>query len=264
MAKLSAKIFDLQGKTKGTIRLPRVFQTPIRPDIIKRAVLTIQSHRFQPQGRNPMAGKRTTAESRGVGLGIARIPRIKGGVGRGALAPGTVGGRAAHPPVSEKKIRKKIPKKERVLAIRSAIAATADKKLVASRGHVIDEVPDLPLIVTDELQKLKKSKEVIEALLQLGVMPDVYRVKDSRKIRAGKGKRRGRRIKQAVGPLIVISENEGIREAARNIPGVDVVKVNSLNAELLAPGTHPGRLTIWTSSSIQKLDELFKVGGGKD
>ena len=264
MTKLSAKLFDLQGKAKGKIRLPKVFQTPIRPDVIKRAVVAMQSHRFQPQGRDPMAGKRTTAESRGVGLGIARIPRIKGGVGRGALAPGTVGGRSAHPPVAEKKIRKKIPKKERLLAIRSAIAATADKKLVASRGHVIDEVPDLPLIVTDELQRLKKSKEVMEVLLQLGVMPDVYRVKESRKIRAGKGKRRGRKIKQAVGPLIVVSENEGIMEAAQNIPGVEIARVDNLNAELLAPGTHPGRLTIWTDSSIRRLNALFGASGGKD
>jgi large subunit ribosomal protein L4e len=262
MAKLSAKIFDLQGKVKGTIRLPKIFQTPVRPDVIRRAVLAIQSHRFQPQGRDPMAGKRTTAESRGVGLGIARIPRIKGGVGRGALAPGTVGGRTAHPPVSEKKIRKKIQKKERLLAIRSAIAATANKKLVAARGHVIDEVPGLPLIVTDEFQKLKKGKEVIEALLQLGVMPDILRVKDSIKVRAGKGKRRGRRIKQAVGPLIVVNENEGVVEAARNLPGVDVVKVQNLNAELLAPGTHPGRLTIWTNSSIQRLNDLFVAKRG--
>ncbi|HDI06954.1 MAG TPA: 50S ribosomal protein L4, partial [Candidatus Bathyarchaeota archaeon] len=95
----------------------------------------------------------------------------------------------------------------------------------------------------------------------LGFMPDVYRVRESRKIRARKGKLRGRRIKQAAGPLKVIDEDEGIREAARNIPGVDVVRVNDLNAELLAPGTHPGRLTIWTSSAIRRLDELFGASG---
>jgi len=77
------KIFDLAGKPVGKIKLPRVFETPYRPDVIKRAVLASQSHRFQPQGRNPMAGKRTTAESRGVGLGLARVPRLKGP--RGAL-----------------------------------------------------------------------------------------------------------------------------------------------------------------------------------
>ena len=261
MTKKTAKIFNLDGKPVEKIKLPPIFQTPLRPDVVKRAVLAIQSSRFQPQGRDPMAGKRTTAESRGVGLGTARIPRIKGPRGRGALAPGTVGGRTAHPPVSEKKIVKKIPKKEKRLALFSAIAATASKKIVASRGHSIEDTPQIPLIVTDELEKLKKTKEVEETLIHLGVLSDIYRVRESRKIRAGKGKRRGRKIKQAVGPLIVVAENKGIIKAARNIPGVDVVTVNNLNAEVLAPGTHPGRLTIWTSSAIERLNELY--GGGE-
>jgi len=259
MAK-TAKIFNLTGKQTGKIKLPPIFKTPLRPDVIKRAVLSTQSSRFQPQGRDPMAGKRTTAESRGVGLGIARIPRTKGPSGRGALAPGTVGGRVAHPPLSEKKIVKRIPKKEKLLALFSAIAATASKKIVTSRGHAIEDVPQIPLIVTDELEKLKKTKEVEETLVNLGVLSDIYRVKESRKIRAGKGKLRGRKIKQAVGPLIVVAENNGIVEAARNIPGVDVVTVINLNAEILAPGTHPGRLTIWTSSAIEKLNELYSGG----
>ncbi|HDD70027.1 MAG TPA: 50S ribosomal protein L4, partial [Candidatus Bathyarchaeota archaeon] len=204
--------------------------------------------------------KRTTAESRGVGLGIARIPRIKGPVGRGALAPGTVGGRMAHPPTSEKKIVRRIPKKEKRLALFSAIAAAASKKIVASRGHSIEDVPQIPLVVTDDLEELKKTKEVEEALIRLGVLSDIYRVRESRKIRAGKGKLRGRKIKQAVGPLIVVAENKGILEAARNIPGVDVTNVKSLNVEMLAPGTHPGRLTIWTKKAIEKLNEFYGKG----
>jgi large subunit ribosomal protein L4e len=260
MAKKTAKIFNLEGKPIGKIELPPIFGTALRPDVIKRAVLAIQSNRFQPQGRDPMAGKRTTAESRGVNLGIARIPRIKGGAGRGALAPGTVGGRIAHPPVSAKKIIKRIPKREKRLALLSAIAATASKEAVALRNHSIEDVPQIPLIVTDNLAELKKAKEVEEALVHLGVFSDIYRVKESRKIRAGKGKNRGRKIKQAVGPLIVVTENKGIMEAARNIPGVNVVAVNSLNAEILAPGTHPGRLTIWTSSAVKRLNELYGSG----
>jgi len=262
MAKKTAKIFNLEGKPIGKIKLPPIFETALRPDVIKRAVLAIQSNRFQPQGRNPMAGKRTTAESRGVDLGIARIPRIKGPGGRGALAPGTVGGRAAHPPTSEKKIVKRIPKKEKRLALLSAIAATASKEVVSSRGHSIEDVPGIPLVVTDDLEGLKKAKEVEGALIHLGVFSDIYRVKESRKIRAGKGKHRGRKMKRAVGPLMVVAENKGIMEAARNIPGLDVFTVNNLNAELLAPGAHPGRLTIWTSSAIEKLNELYS-GGGK-
>jgi len=259
MGKISAKIFNLKGEATGKIRLPPVFKTPIRPDVIKRAVIATQSHRFQPQGRDIFAGKRTTAESRGVGLGISRVSRVKGSQ-RAALIPFAVGGRAAHPPRVEKNIEKKIPKKEMRLALKSAVAATASKEIVSSRGHVVDEVPDFPLVVVDEIEGLKKTQEVRDALIRLGVWPDIYRVKESRKVRAGKGKRRGRRIKEAVGPLLVIAENEGVIEAARNIPGVDVATLNSLNIELLAPGTHSGRLTVWTNSAFQRLETMF--GGG--
>jgi large subunit ribosomal protein L4e len=257
MVKRSAKIFSLEGKPVGKTELPPVFSTTLRPDVIKRAVLAIQSHRRQPQGRDPMAGKRTTAESRGTGGGISRIPRMKNPSGRAAFAPGTVKGRAGHPPTSEKRIVRRVPKKERRLALFSAIAATASKELVAKRGHSIEDVPEIPLVVQDDLEKLKKTKEVEEALVRLGVLSDIYRVRQSTKIRAGKGKRRGRRIKHVVGPLLVVTKNQGIFDAARNIPGVDVVTVTNLNAELLAPGIHAGRLTVWTSGAIEKLDELY-------
>jgi large subunit ribosomal protein L4e len=258
--KKTAKIFNLKGKPIGKTELPNVFATPLRPDVIKRAVLSIQSHRLQPQGRDPMAGKRTSAESRGTGMAMARVPRIKGGSGRAAFAPGTVGGRQPHPPTSEKKIVKRIPKKENRLALLSAIAATASKEVVASRGHAVEGVPQIPLIVADSIGELTKTREVEEALVHLGVLLDIYRVRDSRKIRAGKGKRRGRKMKQAVGPLIVVVDNKGLAEAAGNIPGVDVVTVNGLNAEILAPGAHPGRLTLWTNGAIERLDKLYGEG----
>jgi large subunit ribosomal protein L4e len=257
MGKISAKVFDLKGEEVATLNLPHIFHTPSRPDVIKRAVVAIQSHRFQPQGRDPMAGKRTTAESRHAGQGIARVPRMKERGSRAAFAPGTVGGRSAHPPTVEKKIRKKIPKKEMRLALRSAIAATASKEAVASRGHMIEDVPDFPLVVVDEIQGVKRTKDIEEALVNLGVWPDIFRVKESRKVRAGKGKMRGRKMKQAVGPLLVITKNEGVAEAARNLPGIEVASVENLNAELLAPGTHPGRLTVWTSSALEKVETVF-------
>ncbi len=260
MGKISAKVFDLKGTEVSQLNLPQIFNTSSRPDVIKRAVVTIQSQRFQPQGRDPMAGKRNTAESRGTGLGISRMPRLKARGQRAAFAPGTVGGRSAHPPEAEKKIKKKLPKKEMHLALRSAIAATGSKEAVSSRGHMVDDIPDFPLVVVDEIQSLKKTKDIEEALINLGVWADIFRVKESRKVRAGKGKMRGRKMKQAVGPLLVIAKNEGVAEAARNLPGVDVVSVENLNAELLAPGTHPGRLTVWTNSAFEKVETVF---GGK-
>lgn len=258
MAKKTLKIFSLEGKAAGKIEFPKIFNTPVRPDVIKRAVLSIQSKRFQPQGRDSMAGKRTSAESMGTGRGMARIPRIKGRGTRAAFAPGTVGGRQAHPPKSEKNIVKKITKKEKRLALLSAIAATASKELVASRGHNIEDIPQIPLVITNELESLDKTKEVEEALIHLGVLSELFRAKESRKIRAGKGKLRGRKMKQVTGPLIVVAENKGIVAAATNITGVNVVTVSNLNAELLAPGTHPGRLAIWTANAIEKLNQQYE------
>jgi large subunit ribosomal protein L4e len=257
MAQKTAEIFDLQGKATGKIALPSVFSTPLRPDVIKRAVLAIQSNRRQKQGRDPMAGKKTTAESRGTGSATARVPRMKSGAGRAAFAPSTVKGRQPHPPRAEKRILRAIPKKEAKLALTSAIAATAQKDTVISRGHKIGSVPQFPLVVEDVLEGLTKSKEVEEALTSLGVAEDLTRVRDSRSIRAGKGKRRGRKMKQAVGPLIVVVDGKSLVNAASNLPGVEVTTVTNLNTEMLAPGTHPGRLTVWTNGAIEKLNALY-------
>ncbi|MCX8176341.1 MAG: 50S ribosomal protein L4 [Candidatus Bathyarchaeota archaeon] len=245
----------------GNIKIPSIFKTPVRPDLVKKAVLSIQSMRLQPKGRDPMAGKRTTAESRGVGLGIARIPRVKGSgypkAGQGAFAPGTVGGRLAHPPTSEKRIIKKINKKEKKLALKSAIAATAKKDLVLKRGHKVNRIPILPVVVDGKIEEVKNAGRLVEVLKNLKLEEELVRVKNSRRVRAGKGKMRGRRIKQAKGPLIVVKEDKGISKAAANIAGVDVALVKSLNAELFAPGTHIGRLTVWSEPAIRVLDELL-------
>ena len=256
MGKATSKVFDLQGKAVGRVKLPSVFGTPLRPDVVRRAVVVLQSRHFQAQGRDPMAGKRTTAESRGVGLGAARVPRVKGSM-RAGFGVSIVGGHQAHPPRSEKRLVKRIPRKEMRLALRSAVAATGDKETVVGRGHVVEDVRDFPLVVSDEVESLKRTREVREVLLNLGVWGDVFRVRESRNVRAGKGKGRGRRYKQAVGPLIVVARNGGVVKAGRNLPGVEVALMDGLNVELLAPGTHLGRLTVWSQSAIEKLNEKF-------
>jgi large subunit ribosomal protein L4e len=57
--------------------------------------------------------------------------------------------------------------------------------------------------------------------------------------------------------LFVVTEDKGISKALKNIPGSDFVIVNNLNAELLAPGTRAGRLTVWSESAIKKLGEIY-------
>jgi large subunit ribosomal protein L4e len=248
-------VLSLKNEKVDEVDVPKVFETPIRYDVIKRAVLSLQSTRFQPQGRDPMAGKRTTAESMGTGRGIARVPRIRDGR-RAAFGVSIVGGHQAFPPRSEKVIIKRINKKEKRFAIRSGIAATAVKESVERRGHKISDVKQLPIVIDDDVENLTKTKEVVELFQSLGILEDVERA-NRKKIKAGKGKMRGRSKKTGKGPLIVISEDKGITKAGRNLPGVDVAVVQSLNAELLAPGTHPGRLVVWGRSAFEKIDEVW-------
>ena len=258
------KAFTLKGKTiKERVTLPAQFDTPYRPDIIKRAVLAVQSRRRQPHGVDELAGKRNTAQSWQTGHGRSRMPRVKGSgtsaANKAGFAPGTVGGRQAHPPEARKVIIERINTKEKRLAIRSAIAASANPDFVKARGHHIDNVPQIPMVVSDKLESLATTKEAFEALIFLGLGDDLDRASNGRSVRAGKGKMRGRKMKTPKSLLIVVGTDSGIGKAARNLPGVDITEVHGLNAELLAPGTHPGRLVVWTRSAIERLgkENLF-------
>lgn len=254
---MKVNVYSIEGEVKEEIELPAIFNEEYRPDLIKRAVLSAQSARIQPWGNDPMAGKRTSAESWGSGRGVAMVPRIKGG-SRTAFIPQAIGGRRAHPVRAEKNHHERINNKERRFAIRSAVAATTDAELVAARGHVAENIEQLPIIVEDDLEAVKTASETREIFEKLGVYDDVIKAKNSKHIRAGRGKTRGRKYKQGKGPLVVVGEDKGISLGARNHAGVDIVVADNLNAELLAPGTHAGRLTIFTKSAVEKLGGLFQ------
>ena len=245
---MQATIRDLDGSEADTLELPAVFETTFRPDLIKRAVLTAQANRKQAYGADEFAGLRTPAESMGSGRGMAHVPQENG---RARRVPQAVGGRKAHPPKAEKDQGQKVNDKERKFAIQSAIAATTDPEIVAERGHAFDDDLDLPLVVSDEFEDLNKTKEAVEAFEALGIHTDVERADEGRHIRAGQGKIRGRKYKQPKSVLVVTSEEPS--RAARNLAGVDVATADEVNAEDLAPGTHAGRLTLWTESAIEEV-----------
>jgi large subunit ribosomal protein L4e len=245
---MQAKIRNLNGEEAGTLDLPDVFETPYRPDLIKRAVLAAQANQKQAYGSDPYAGMRTPAESLGSGRGMAHVPRQNG---RGRRVPQAVGGRRAHPPKAEKDRGKNINKKERKLATQSALAATANAELVRERGHRFDDDVELPLVVSDDFEDLLKTKEVVDALEALGVYADIERADENKKVRAGRGKTRGRKYKRPKSILFVTSEEPS--RAARNLPGADVVTAAEVNTEDLAPGTHAGRLTLFTESAIEEV-----------
>ncbi|AGK60163.1 LSU ribosomal protein L4P [Archaeoglobus sulfaticallidus PM70-1] len=248
---MKAKVYDLKGEVVEEIELPSVFDTEYRPDIIRKAIHSLQSRRRQPYGPSPLAGINYSAENWGPGHGYARVPRLKTG-SRAVKVPQAVGGRRAHPPKVQKIWEEKINKKEMRKALCSAIAATVNAQLVSERPHIFSG--ELPKIVVDDLQNLKKTKEVVEALKAIGVYEDVERAKSRKRYRAGKGKMRGRRyiVKKSV--LIVAGEKSDILNSARNLAGVDVVVARNLNVELLAPGAKAGRLTVWTKSAIEALE----------
>jgi len=169
-----------------------------------------------------------------------------------AFAPGTVGGRRAHPPKATKEWNRKINKKENRKAIRSALAATVNKDIVTDRGHKIPEA--YPFVLDSGIEGLEKTVAVIKTLTQLGFKAELERT-SVKTIRAGKGKSRGRKYKKKVGPLIVISDKCKLVKAAKNISGCDIITVNALNAELLAPGGEPGRATLFTDKALEKMEK---------
>ncbi len=260
------KILNKESKEAGKQKLPQQFEEVVRPDLIQRAVLSIQSRKRQAYGADPRAGKKQAArlsrrrrDYKGAyGKGLSRMPRktmTRRGMQMifvGAFAPGTVGGRRAFPPTSERNFAQNINNKERRKALRSALSAVVDKKIVESRGH---KIPDsYPFIISNDVESLKKTKDVLGLLEKLGFDAELERG-SRQSVRAGKAKMRGRRLKKAKGLLIVVSGKCDLLNSAVNLPGIDVVEIKKINAELLAPGAHAGRATLFTQGAIQTLEK---------
>jgi len=124
---------------------------------------------------------------------------------------------------------------------------------VLARGHRVEQVPEVPLVVESGLESITRTKQAIAALKAVGAYADVQKAKASRKLRAGKGKLRNRRHVNRRGPLVVYDQDQGIVRAFRNLPGVEIAHVNSLNLLQLAPGGHLGRFVLWTKAAFLKL-----------
>ena len=256
---MKTEVVGLNGKPSGEVVVPNVFSTELRADLVKRVFWLVGSHGFQPKGRDPMAGERTTAETHSppTGTGRSRIPRVKGDrYPRGGMAGGVasvVKGRLPHPPRSEKVIHLGVNRKERRLATDSAIAYTANLDAVKARGHRVKK-PALPMVVSDELETVEKTSELVSFLEKVDLKAELERVDARTKRNSGKRRLRGRVYRSGVGPLIVITNDRGVGKAAGGIPGVEVTRVQDVSVLDLAPGGVPGRLTIWTESALGALE----------
>lgn len=259
-------IINTKNVKIGDVVLPSQFNEVVRSDLITRAVLAIQANKRQRYGAKPEAGMRASAylskrrhNFRGTyGIGQSRTPR-KAMSRRGtrfffvgAFAPQTVGGRRAHPPKATKIWDQKINVKERRKAIRSALSATIKKELVSKRGHKIPS--SFPFVLSNDFEAVAKTKDLILALKALGFENELERGK-TKTIRAGIGKRRGRKYLTKKSILFVVENNCSLMKSAKNIPGCDIVIASNLNAEYLAPGTHEGRLTLFTQNAISLIEK---------
>ncbi|MCX8198134.1 MAG: 50S ribosomal protein L4 [Candidatus Micrarchaeota archaeon] len=259
---MKAAVYSADGKAVREVQLPPQFSAEVRQDLISRAAISDQTKHYQPKGNYPEAGMETSARYRGrkedfgsgKNRGIAIRPREvlpKGRLGRVKRIPSAVKGRRAHPPKVNKIIVEKMNKKEYRAALISAIAATASKEAVQSRGHKVS-VP-LPIVLDNSFESLSKTKEVFKALSQI-IGQDLQRA-SKRKLRVGVRKRKGGKT-YPVSALIVVSKDSPLLKAGRNIPGISTAKVSELSVELLAPGAKAGRLAAYTESALSEIAKL--------
>eukprot|EP00897_Mesotaenium_endlicherianum_P004918 jgi/Mesen1/4454/ME000227S03472 len=251
-----------EGKDAAQAALPAVFVAPIRPDIVAFVHSNMAKNKRQPYAVSKKAGHQTSAESWGTGRAVSRIPRVPGGgthrAGQGAFGNMCRGGRMFAPTKIWRRWHRKININQKRYAVASALAASAIPALVMARGHRIENIPEVPLVLGNEVEAVEKTSGAVKLLKKFGVFDDVEKAKASRNVRAGKGKMRNRRYVSRRGPLVIYgTEGAKLVKAFRNIPGVEVCSVDRLNLLQLAPGGHLGRLIVWTQSAFAKLDSIF-------
>jgi len=244
-----------------TTVLPAVFKAPIRPDVVRFVHTNMNKNKRQAYAVSERAGHQTSAESWGTGRAVARIPRVSGGgthrAGQAAFGNMCRGGRMFAPTKTWRKWHIKTNQNQKRYATASALAASALPALVMARGHKIDNIPEVPLVVSDAVESYTKAKQAHALLNSVNAYADVQKVIDSKTLRAGKGKLRNRRHRQRRGPLVIYNEDNGIVKAFRNVPGLELCPVSALNLLQLAPGGHVGRFCIWTKSAFEKLDTIY-------
>jgi len=252
------------ASSDGTAQLPAVFKAPIRSDIVHFVHTNMAKNKRQPYAVNVDAGHQTSAESWGTGRAVSRIPRVCGGgthrAGQAAFGNMCRGGRMFAPTKIWRKWHRKINVNQRRYATASALAASAVPALVMARGHKISNVPEIPLVVSDQIESTTKTRDAVRFLQAVGAFDDVERAKASKTVRRGKGKMRNRRYTQRRGPLIVYKEDNGVTRAFRNLPGVELCQVSRLNLLQLAPGAHLGRFIVWSEGAFNELSAIYGTG----
>lgn len=269
MARPTVSVYNHKDPSKivKEVPLPKVFFTPLRQDIVSFVHSSLAKNQRQAHGVDNRAGLKHSAVSWGTGRAVARIPRIQGSgthrSGQGAYGNMCRKGHMAFPLQVWRRWHRKVNVNEKRHALSSALSATTSLPLILARGHRISQIPQLPLVLDHEVNKISKTKEAEKMLEKLGCLEDLQRVKDGKVIRSGVGKARGKKYRNKKGPLFIVDDDgQSLVRALRNLPGVDVLHVSRLNIRLLAPGGQLGRFTIFTQGALQKLGKEFGTKNG--
>jgi len=251
---------DSKAEVTGTVPMPGVFNAPIRNDLVHFVHSELAKNRRQGKGVFFKAGAEHSAESWGTGRAVARIPRI-GGSGTSRSGQATFGNmcrkaRMFAPLKIWRKWHRRVNITQRRHAVAAALAASAVVPLVMARGHKVENIPELPLVL--DTLNVPNAKSLLSALNNSGVGDDLAKVRNNRHRRAGQGKYRNSKFVLRKGPLIVYDDaSVTVKRAARNLPGVDVCHVARLNILQLAPGGHLGRLVVFTTGAFKSLNNVF-------
>lgn len=257
---MKTQLYDVRGMKKKEIILPAFFDSPVRKELVMRAVEFEREP--QPYGIYSEAGKRHVASGiishkrhdwKGqYGRGIARTPRkILWRRGTqfnwvGAEVSNTRGGRRPHGPKPGINLRS-MNKKEYKIAVRSALAATAQESFLKQRYETFDKAPFVfPIVVESDFMSAntKAFKQFVETVFG----PLSRLALRSEEVRAGKGKLRGRRYKRNAGVLIIT----GSKEQAK-IGGVESCSIKEVTVGSLYP---LGRLVIMTEQAVEEMKSL--------
>ena len=166
--------------SKGQVATPYVFTAPLRPDLIQTVHTNMNKNHRQAYSVNKYAGKQAAAASWGTGRAVSRIPRVSGGgtsrSGQGAYGNMCRGGHMFAPTKTWRRWHRKVNLKQKRHAVCSALAASAVPALVMARGHKVDAVAELPLVVSDDVETTSKTSKAQEVLTKLGAIADVQKI----------------------------------------------------------------------------------------
>jgi large subunit ribosomal protein L4 len=190
---MQVQVNNMAGERVGEVELPtEVFEAPINTALMHQALVR--------QLANARRGTHKTQSRGEVSRTKAKWYRQKG-TGRARHgsrnAPIFVGGGVAHGP-KPRSYRKKMPRKMRHAALRSALSAKAS---------------ETQIVVLDKLQmEQPKTRDLVELLERLGVSDSAL--------------------------VLLPDKNETVEKSARNIPDVKTLQASYLNVrDLLSYGT---------------------------